>query len=303
MSALYFLDGLVGIVTHVQGVRKRPGGFKEAHYNLVMGPPLLAPGSLCLVGALGHGGRDRQARAMSCRERRRGAPGPARPAAAARGTTPQMVGRYPDYDVLAQTGHWDEVTRRVVLDRVENVPPIRFFDAAEEAATLNAFCDVVTAQDAEPRIPVLSYIDEKLHPASATAGSTTTCPTTARSGGGSRAASTTRRAARGFDAFAAAPLEAQVDIVHRFSKAELHGGVWDTMNVARAFSVVMRYVAQAFYSHPWAWNEIGFGGPAYPRGYARVRLTAPRRARSRGRPTESVALRPGARTHAERGLD
>ena len=53
VSALYFLDGLVGIVTHVQGVRKRPGGFGEAHYNLVMGPPLLAPGSLCLVGALG----------------------------------------------------------------------------------------------------------------------------------------------------------------------------------------------------------------------------------------------------------
>jgi hypothetical protein len=53
VSALYFLDGLVGIVTHLQGVRKRPGGLREAHYNLVMGPPLLAPGSLCLVGALG----------------------------------------------------------------------------------------------------------------------------------------------------------------------------------------------------------------------------------------------------------
>ena len=53
VSALYFLDGLAGIVTHVQGVRKRPGGFHEPHYNLVMGPPLLAPGSLCLVGALG----------------------------------------------------------------------------------------------------------------------------------------------------------------------------------------------------------------------------------------------------------
>lgn len=53
VSALYFLDGLAGLVTHLQGVRKRPGGLKEAHYNLVMGPPLLAPGSLCLVGALG----------------------------------------------------------------------------------------------------------------------------------------------------------------------------------------------------------------------------------------------------------
>jgi hypothetical protein len=53
VSALYLLDGVIGVITHLQGVRKRPGGFKEAHYNLVMGPPLLAPGSLCLVGALG----------------------------------------------------------------------------------------------------------------------------------------------------------------------------------------------------------------------------------------------------------
>jgi hypothetical protein len=53
VSALYFLDGLVGVVTHVQGVRKKPGGFREATYNLVMGPPLLAPGSLCMVGAMG----------------------------------------------------------------------------------------------------------------------------------------------------------------------------------------------------------------------------------------------------------
>jgi hypothetical protein len=53
VSTLYVVDGLIGVWTHVQGVRKRPGGFREAHYNLVMGPPLLAPGSLCLVGLLG----------------------------------------------------------------------------------------------------------------------------------------------------------------------------------------------------------------------------------------------------------
>jgi hypothetical protein len=53
LSALYFLDGLVGVITHFRGVQKRPGGFKEPTYNLVMGPPLLAPGSLCMVGGLG----------------------------------------------------------------------------------------------------------------------------------------------------------------------------------------------------------------------------------------------------------
>ena len=53
LSALYALDGVVGVVTHVRGVQKRPGGFGEPTYNMVMGPPLLAPGSLCLVGAFG----------------------------------------------------------------------------------------------------------------------------------------------------------------------------------------------------------------------------------------------------------
>jgi hypothetical protein len=53
VSALYFLDGLVGVVTHIQGVRKKPGGFSEPTYNLVMGPPLLAPGSLLMIGAFG----------------------------------------------------------------------------------------------------------------------------------------------------------------------------------------------------------------------------------------------------------
>ena len=52
-STLFFLDGLVGVVTHFRGVQKRPGGFSEPTYNLVMGPPLLAPGSLCMVGAFG----------------------------------------------------------------------------------------------------------------------------------------------------------------------------------------------------------------------------------------------------------
>ena len=177
-----------------------------------------------------------------------------------KGVTPQMVGRYPDYDVLSQVDHWDDVTRRVVLDRVETVPPIRFFDEAE-ARTLKAFCDVVTDQHAEPRIPVLSYIDEKLFLGTRDGWQYYDVPDDDE---------VWRRVARGLGdaSFADLAPDQQHGFVHRFAKAQLHGGVWDTMNVARAFSVVMRYVVQAFYAHPWAWNEIGFGGPAYPRGYA-----------------------------------
>jgi hypothetical protein len=52
-GALYAVDGLIGIYTHLRGVQKRPAGLQELRYNLVMGPPLLAPGSLAMVGAMG----------------------------------------------------------------------------------------------------------------------------------------------------------------------------------------------------------------------------------------------------------
>ncbi len=53
LSALYCADGLIGVITHVRGVARKPGGFREPLFNVVMGPPLLAPGSLALVGGMG----------------------------------------------------------------------------------------------------------------------------------------------------------------------------------------------------------------------------------------------------------
>jgi hypothetical protein len=184
-----------------------------------------------------------------------------------RGTTPQMRGRYPDYDVLATTKHWDPLTRGVVLDRVANVPPIRFFDDAQ-TLTLRAFCDVVTGQDCEPRIPVLEMVDAKLHAGHLDGFRYHDMPADPE---------TWRRVAANLDAsarqagceqgFAAASSELQHELIERFSKGELE---WDDLPVKRAWAVVMRLVLAAFYSHPWAWNEIGFGGPAYPRGFARL---------------------------------
>jgi hypothetical protein len=185
------------------------------------------------------------------------------------GVTPQMHGRYPDYNVLDEVDHWDELTRRTVLQRVDEVPPLRFFNA-EEARTLGAFCDVVMAQDREPRIPVLNMVDAKLFAGELDGFVFDGMPDDRE---------TWRRVAVGLDAaarqhgakeFAGTSHELQTQVVEAFSKGELHGEVWDELPPSRAWSVVMRAVLSAFYSHPWAWNEIGFGGPAYPRGYARL---------------------------------
>jgi hypothetical protein len=179
-----------------------------------------------------------------------------------------MHGRYPDFNVLDEADHWDEATRRVVLARVQSVPPIRFF-SEHEAVTLGAFCDVVMAQDREPRIPVLNMVDAKLFAGEIDGYRYVDMPDDPE---------TWRRVSRGLDAaarqrgapgFAEAPHEVQAQVVDAFSKGDLHGDVWEGLPPSRAWSVVMRAVLSEFYSHPWAWNEIGFGGPAYPRGYAR----------------------------------
>ncbi len=45
------------------------------------------------------------------------------------------------------------------------------------------------------------------------------------------------------------------------------GKKWHDWPASHVWSLWTRYACTAFYSHPWSWNEIGFGGPAYPRGY------------------------------------
>ncbi len=189
------------------------------------------------------------------------------------GITPQMHGRYPDFDCLEEASHWDELTRRVVLERLDPPPELRFFTESE-AATLTAFCDIVLAQDMEPRIPVLAVVDRKLAEGQLDGYQYAGMPDDGE---------TWRRVARGLDeaaaahgcaSYAAAPPGLRGELTNAFAHGELSGGAWDRLRVTRAWNVVMRSVLAAFYSHPWAWNEIGFGGPAYPRGYARLGVGA-----------------------------
>ncbi len=74
----------------------------------------------------------------------------------------------------------------------------------------------------------------------------------------------------GQQALSGCSFEDRSGIVDGLAAGRLAGGPWEALNVARAWSVCTRMMLEAFYSHPWAWNEIGFGGPAYPQGYMRL---------------------------------
>ena len=67
---------------------------------------------------------------------------------------------------------------------------------------------------------------------------------------------------------------------------DLGSARWHGLPAQHVWSLWTRYACTAFYSHPTAWTEIGFAGPAYPRGYKNAGL-------DRREPFEVPDARPG----------
>ncbi len=52
-SATIIANGLQGVYLHARGIAQKPGGWSNARYNMEMGPPLLAPLLVTMVGGMG----------------------------------------------------------------------------------------------------------------------------------------------------------------------------------------------------------------------------------------------------------
>jgi hypothetical protein len=52
-SAAIVANGVQGTYLHARGIAQKPGGWKLARYNMEMGPPLLAPLLVTMVGGMG----------------------------------------------------------------------------------------------------------------------------------------------------------------------------------------------------------------------------------------------------------
>lgn len=53
VSLVTVIDGIVGFVMHVRGIARKPGGWRIPVFNIVMGPPILAPLLFATSGFLG----------------------------------------------------------------------------------------------------------------------------------------------------------------------------------------------------------------------------------------------------------
>lgn len=188
-------------------------------------------------------------------------------------------GYYPGYDIMSQKAYWDKATRDLVLDRLENPPPIRWF-APEQARFWRVVLDHIlpqTDRSPERRIPLLERVDERLF-SNRTAGY--------RYANMPHDRDVYRLAEQAINEEAQARFNGKlVDLPHlqqEFVLKAIHDckpiaakPIWKQMSIGRFWQLLMQDAIEAYYSHPWSWDEIGFGGPAYPRAYTRLERGEP----------------------------
>lgn len=202
--------------------------------------------------------------------------------------------RYPGYDVLRKrdTPSWDAITRKVIEQRLKTPSDPQFLDAVRWRA-LQALCACIIPQPSDrPQVPLAGMLDMRLH---------------ANAGDGFRYARLPPLRDAwliGLDAldkeskmrhelpFASIERDAQNALLKQWQHGELNSEHWQGMDSQLFFAQrVLPDICGAYYSHPYAWNEIGFGGPASPRGYVRMYY-------DRRDPWEAVEAKPGKEQEA-----
>lgn len=172
--------------------------------------------------------------------------------------------RFPGFDVLSQTHMWDPITAGVVLARLGPHDAVRFFTPSEQAIA-RALLDQLLDQREDPKVPVLEMLDSRLVEESTDGWRYEDLPEDGQAWKQSIGHLDEDAQSEHSTGFALLSWEQQSAIIQAVQ--DLKSDKWHGMTASRVWSLWTRYACTAYYSHPWAWNEIGFPGPAYPRGY------------------------------------
>lgn len=184
-----------------------------------------------------------------------------------------LEGRFPDYDVLAKrlSPSWNDKTREVITHRLTVGGEPKFFTADEFQTVQALAARIVPQPTSRPPIPVPALVDEKLHQNKEDGYRRAGMPSDAEAWRrGLKALD--EEAMRSFGCrFRELPDRDQNTLLERMQKGELKDAAWGKMASDTFFKMRMaRDIVLAYYAHPTAWSEIGWGGPASPRGYVRM---------------------------------
>jgi hypothetical protein len=182
--------------------------------------------------------------------------------------------RYPGYDVLAKrdTPSWNEKTREVIEERLSTPDVPRFFNSGEWDVA-DALCRRILPQtdDVDP-VSLVALLDAKLFIDHGDGFREADMPYMRDAWRQGLAAldseAKTRHGGRGFAVLTDGERDA---LLLAMQAGEVGGDHWSGLDAKTFFERrILVDVPTLYYAHPKAWNEIGFGGPASPRGYVRL---------------------------------
>jgi gluconate 2-dehydrogenase subunit 3-like protein len=191
----------------------------------------------------------------------------------------EQPGYYPGYSTLSQQAYWDKTTRDLVNDRVNKVPRIRHFSADSACFWRAVFDHILPQTDRVPerQIPILERLDERLYNNRGIGYRYEKMPSDREAYQLAEIAINQESEARCSANFINLPhlqQEIILQAIHDGKPASAQD-IWKRMPITRFWLLLLQDAIEAYYSHPWAWDEIGFGGPAYPRAYTRLERGEP----------------------------
>jgi Gluconate 2-dehydrogenase subunit 3 len=184
-----------------------------------------------------------------------------------------MPDRYPGYDVLAKrhTPSWNEKTREVI-DRRLALPRTPRFLSEPEFATVEAIAAQVVPQPKHrPPVPVAALVDARLFEDIQDGYRVAGLPREREAWQRGLLALNAEAEAAHRRAFRHLTGPQQHDLLKRMEQGDLKTEAWGDMPPKAFFKHrLLSDIVHAYWSHPTSWNEIGWGGPASPRGYVRM---------------------------------
>ncbi|WP_424360166.1 gluconate 2-dehydrogenase subunit 3 family protein [Methylocystis parvus] len=180
---------------------------------------------------------------------------------------------YADYDVLAkwETPSFDDVTRGVLSQRLSDVPERRFF-SQEELALLTAVVErLAPFFSALPASLIALWIDDCVERNLGEGFRNEGAPPLRESWRNGLTAIDGEARGRFSSSFAALKPEERDLTLRAIQSGKVDAALWRGLDPASFFTdTLLKTIAGLVYAHPSAWNDIGFGGPASPRGYVRL---------------------------------
>lgn len=174
---------------------------------------------------------------------------------------------FPEFDVLAEQGAWDQYTRSIVLQRL-SPSKLASFSAVQAEILRCALGHLLFETDDSILDFAISHIDQRLHSMIGEGQRKPQVPPEAELIRLGLAALEMVARSRHNQGFVACQTQAQFEILAALQKgevAELQG-----FPQKELFQKILGLGVDACASHPAVWSEMGYAGPAYPRGYYRL---------------------------------